>query len=490
MKKVCLVLPTQLFYDHPLLDQADCIVLVEHPRYFADFSFHPQKLVYHRATMRAWYDHMKAASYAVQYKNFADASTESLIAWCQQHHVSVIALLDPVDTPFMHGFKKALAHAKIALEIHPTPLFLSTMPELIERHGDQAFFMAPFYQRQRKALGILLDPSGKPVGGKWSFDEDNRKKMPDDVAIPQLPHLAHDDLVYLQQAEEYVRAHCEYGYGELAGSWLPVTRLSAEHWLQVFLKQRLLHFGTYQDAMRAGESLLFHSALTPMLNIGLLTPAYVIEKTLLYASRHSVPLNSLEGFIRQVIGWREYVRYVYELIGDKQRTTNFWHAQVAMPESFWLGTTGIAPLDDVIQKTLKTAYAHHIERLMVCGNFFQLCGIDPDQAYTWFMSLFIDAYDWVMVPNVYGMALYADGGMITTKPYISGSTYIRTMSNYKKGSWCEIWDALYWYFIVQHHDVIKQNARLGVMAMFLRRMKKDALDHHITCASHYIRNLS
>lgn len=486
MKKVCLVLPTQLFYKYSLYDAVDQFLLVEHPRYFSAFLFHPQKLIYHRATMRAWYDHMTAASRAVCYKNLSHASTQDIITWCVQHRITTLSMIDPVDTPFMVEFRAAAAAADIQLDVHTTPLFLSTMPELIERHGDQSFFMASFYQRQRKALGILLDQSGKPVGGKWSLDADNRKKMPDDVILPELPTLSDDDLRYLQEAEVYVRVHCVYGYGSLSGAWLPVTHNGAERWLDLFLKERLALFGTYQDAMKSGESLLFHAALTPMLNIGLLTPAHVIKKTLHYAAHHTIALNSLEGFIRQIIGWREYVRYVYELIGNKQRTANFWGASLALPPVFWHGTSGIVPLDDVIKKVLKTAYAHHIERLMICGNFFQLCGINPDQAYTWFMSLFIDAYDWVMVPNVYGMALYADGGMITTKPYISGSSYVRSMSNYAKGPWCETWDALYWHFIVQHHAVIQHNARLGVMAIFLKRMKKEVINQHMQRATSYL----
>ena len=190
-----------------------------------------------------------------------------------------------------------------------------------------------------------------------------------------------------------------------------------------------------------------------MLNIGLLTPQQVLDRTFEFSRTHTVPLASLEGFIRQVIGWREFMYCIYHAVGETQRRGNFWDCQRDLPASFYSADTGIPPVDRVIRRVMDLAYCHHIERLMVLGNFMLLCEVRPEQVYQWFMELFIDAYDWVMVPNVYGMSQYADGGLITTKPYISSSNYIRKMSDFSRGPWCAIWDGLFWRFVSRHKEV-------------------------------------
>ena len=249
------------------------------------------------------------------------------------------------------------------------------------------------------------------------------------------------------------------------------------------------HFGDYQDAIIAHEPFLFHSVLSSSLNIGLLTPKQVVDSALAYAKKHAVSINNLEGFIRQIIGWREFVWGVYYLKGSSQRTKNFFQCKNDLPQSFWQDSTAIAPIDAALVRIQKYAYAHHIERLMVLGNFMLLCEINPDQVYAWFMQFFIDAYDWVMVPNIYGMSQYADGGLMTTKPYISGSNYIRTMSDYTKGSWADIWDSLYWRFIVKHRKTILKNPRLRVMEFYLKRMSQKTLQAHLRAADRYLAQL-
>ncbi|MBL7876504.1 MAG: cryptochrome/photolyase family protein, partial [Cyclobacteriaceae bacterium] len=206
---------------------------------------------------------------------------------------------------------------------------------------------------------------------------------------------------------------------------------------------------------------------------GLLTPGEIVEAVLKYSAKHAIPINSLEGFLRQLIGWREFIRGVYGAKGSFQRTKNYWNFDRPIPKSFYDGTTGIEPVDTTIRKVLKTGYCHHIERLMVLGNFMFLCGFHPNAVYRWFMELFIDAYDWVMVPNIYGMSQFADGGLMATKPYISGSNYILKMSNYKKGDWCEIWDGLYWMFIYKHQKDLARNPRMSMMVRQLQKMDPD-----------------
>jgi deoxyribodipyrimidine photolyase-related protein len=250
----------------------------------------------------------------------------------------------------------------------------------------------------------------------------------------------------------------------------PIDRKEARQWLNDFLETRFDEFGEFEDAIVRGELVLHHSVLTPMLNIGLLTPQEVVREALDYGARHDVPLNSLEGFIRQVMGWREYIRVVYEWRGREERTRNFWGFERPIPESLWKGTTGIDPVDDTIRKVRETGYCHHIERLMVMGNFMLLNEYHPDEVYRWFMELFIDAYDWVMVPNVYGMSQFADGGLMATKPYISGSNYLMKMSNHSKGPWQERWDALFWRFMHTNRDFFLRNPRLGMLVRTFDKM--------------------
>ena len=295
-------------------------------------------------------------------------------------------------------------HGLTAAELNG-PDFLTpaaVFDELAQRK--QKWFFTDFYMSQRKRLKILVDDSGKPEGGKWSFDPENRSRLPKDCHVPQIswPQPAAASSEILAAARRWVTSEFPGAPGNPDDFHYPITRRQALTTLQDFLQQRFEHFGLYEDAIHDQQTFLFHSVLTPALNIGLLSPAEIVESALQYADR--VPLNSLEGFLRQVIGWREYMRGVYRHFGRRQRTTNFWGHQRALPASFYDGTTGIEPVDTVIRRVQQHAWCHHIERLMILGSFMLLCEFSPDAVYQWFMELFIDAYDWVMVPNIIGMA--------------------------------------------------------------------------------------
>jgi deoxyribodipyrimidine photolyase-related protein len=337
-------------------------------------------------------------------------------------------------------------------------------------------------------LGVLLNPDGSPEGGRWSFDTENRKKLPAGIIPPPVTYTSGQP--WLAEAAQYVATHFPHAPGSSQGPYLfAVTHQSAADALQQFLHQRLVHFGVYEDAIASGYTTLFHSVLTPMLNTGLLTPQQVVDATLAHAAQHAIPLNSLEGFIRQVIGWREFVRLVYLQQGRRQRTTNFWGFTRRIPASFYNGTTGIPPIDNTIRKVLKTGYCHHIERLMVLGNFMLLCEFHPHDVYKWFMEMFIDAYDWVMVPNVYGMSQFADGGLMTTKPYISGSNYIMKMSDYKAGPWQQVWDGLFWRFMHRHSTFFLSNPRLGMLVHTFNKMPQEKQQAHLAHAERFLQSL-
>ncbi|MFN4151013.1 MAG: FAD-binding domain-containing protein, partial [Candidatus Sericytochromatia bacterium] len=279
-------------------------------------------------------------------------------------------------------------------------------------------------------------------------------------------------------------------YGDISNSFIyPIDFESSNTWLREFLEKRFYNFGIYEDAILEKENILNHSVLTPMLNVGLITPKEIIDETLKYASENDIPINSLEGFIRQIIGWREFIRGIYESKGTLERTTNYWKFTKKIPKEFWEGKTGILPIDETIKKILKTGYCHHIERLMILGNFMLLCEFDPDEVYKWFMEMFIDSYDWVMVPNVYGMSQFADGGLMATKPYISGSNYIMKMSDYKKGDWQKIWDGLFWRFMDKHRNFFLKNPRLGMLIKTFDKMDIEKKKSHLDIANKYLDGL-
>ncbi len=289
---------------------------------------------------------------------------------------------------------------------------------------------------------------------------------------------------------QYVNKHYINNPGQLDNTSIyPTDYVSAKAWLHQFLAHRFYDFGEFEDAIVSKEIFLNHSILSPLINVGLLPPQMVLNEALQIAQKENIPLNSTEGFVRQIIGWREFIRGMYDCKGVQSRTSNFWNFTRKIPPSFYDGTTGITPLDDTIKKVLKTGYCHHIERLMILGNFMLLCEFDPKEVYRWFMELFIDAYDWVMVPNVYGMSQFADGGFFATKPYISGSNYLKKMSDYSKGDWQPIWDGLFWNFIDNQKDFFLSNPRMAMMARLFEKMDKEKQTTHLKNAELFLKQL-
>jgi deoxyribodipyrimidine photolyase-related protein len=321
-------------------------------------------------------------------------------------------------------------------------------------------------------MNILLTNNRKPLGGKWSLDQENRARLPATLVLPKTPKTAQtaQNSIVERSIAEISESHTNVVGSAGAFRWA-VTHEQAEAWLELFVDERLKQFGKYEDAISTSNSFLFHSVLTPMLNIGLLSPQQVIDRVVKETDR--MPLNSIEGFVRQIIGWREFMRGMYSNYSCSMRNSNFWKFTHSMPSAFYSAETGITPVDRVISKLKEHAYVHHIERLMVLGCFMLLCRIKPDDVCKWFMEFFIDSYDWVMVPNVYGMSQFADGGSFSTKPYICSSNYILKMSNEAKGDWCRIWDCLYWKFVADFIDVFKGNGRMAMMANMYHSKSSD-----------------
>ena len=332
-----------------------------------------------------------------------------------------------------------------------------------------------------------MDEAHQPMGGTWTYDTENRKKYPKGKIPPQVHFPGPSDL--WNEAIDYTEKQFGNNPGRISKErWYPVTHQEAAEWFDQFLVFRFYDFGVYEDAIVKEHSILNHSVLSPLINAGLILPEEVVNKSLAFAGKEDIPVNSTEGFIRQIIGWREFIRGMYISKGSYSRTRNLWKFNRKIPNCFYDGTTGIDPIDLTIKKILKTGYCHHIERLMVIGNFMLLCEFDPDEVYRWFMEMFIDAYDWVMVPNVYGMSQFADGGTFATKPYVGGSNYIKKMSNYARGDWEEIWDGLFWRFIDKHQDFFHSNPRTSMLVNTFNRMSVDKQRDHIKNAELFIQN--
>ena len=486
---VNLIFPHQLFKENPLLDNGHACYLIEEYLFFKQYNFHKQKIAFHRATMKYYEHFLKEKGVTVHYiasdnrlsdiRNFSEE--------LEDKDISEINCIDPVDNWLEKRIRIMVGDCK--LTFWESPLFINTNDDLSKffRSEKKSFFQTTFYKQQRKKLNILLDEDDKPEGGKWTYDSDNRKKYPKGKTPPTV-HFPEKNQFW-DEAVNYTEKHFKDNLGELSESPIYATdHKQTEAWFEQFLDYRFYDFGSYEDAIVKQESFLNHSILTPMLNVGLILPKPIVDQSLAFAKKEDIPINSTEGFVRQIIGWREFIRGMYKCKGSYSRTRNFWSFDRKIPACFYDGTTGIDPVDDTIKKVLKTGYCHHIERLMVLGNFMLLCQFDPDEVYRWFMELFIDAYDWVMVPNVYGMTQFSDGGTFATKPYVGGSNYIKKMSNYPKGDWEKTWDGLFWNFISQHQEFFKSNPRTSMLYYSYNRMSEEKRNAHINNAEVFIKN--
>ena len=372
----------------------------------------------------------------------------------------------------------------IDYEILDSPMFMHSRSYFENyQQGKRTLLLENFYRKSRKEFNILMEDN-KPVGGQWNFDELNRKKIPKGLEIPSKKTFKSD---HLKAVNKFVTKSFSDHPGETSDdSWIPLTRKDSIKFFHDFLTIKFELFGPYEDAIYQDHNFLFHSAISPLLNVGLLTPNDVINEAINFSKKNNTSINSVEGFVRQIMGWREFIRGVYQTRSHKQLGHNFFDNQKKLTDDWYKGTTGIDPLDDAIKLTTEYGYTHHINRLMVISNIMNLSGIHPDEIYRWFLEMYIDASEWVMVPNVYGMGTFADGGVFSTKPYICGSSYIMRMSNFKKGPWCDIVDGLYWSFIKNNLDYFKTNPRLAVMPRALERLKPERTQLIFSAADRFI----
>lgn len=479
LNSINIIFPNQLFEESNLFLNKKKTYLIEEHLFFKQFNFHKQKLVFHRSSMKNYENYLLSKGIDIAYIETKNQESDIRI-FLDKINVTEINIYHPEDNWLEKRIKKSCKKNNIKINIEENPLFLTAHDDLLPFFNPEKkkLFQTSFYKSQRKKMKILIDNDQNPVGGKWTYDDMNRHKFPKNKKTPTLDYSKLQSENY-RDSVNYVQKNFTENFGIINDIQLyPTDFKSSRLWFNDFLKTRFDEFGIYEDAVLIGESIINHSVLSPLINSGLLNPKYVVKNSLEFYKKNKIPINSTEGFIRQIIGWREFIRGVYVSKGSEERTKNYWNFNRKIPKSFYDGNTGIDPIDDTIKKVEKSAYGNHIERLMILGNFMVLCEFDPNEVYKWFMEVFIDSYDWVMVPNVYGMSQFADGGLMSTKPYISSSNYIIKMSDYKKGEWSDIWDGLFWSFMDKQRDFFKKNPRMRMLISSFDKMdslKKEKL---------------
>jgi deoxyribodipyrimidine photolyase-related protein len=478
-----IILGNQLFPKHyykndKLVFMCEDIGLCTH------FKYHKHKIIFFLASMRHYKDDLIQNKKTVEYFSLKDKIHffDMLNIVIDKNKVTKLKIFEIEDHFFREKIQDFSKRKGIKLEIQKTPMFMITPKEFQEYLLTvKKPFMKNFYERNRRKFNILMDNDGKPVGGKFSYDTDNRKKIPKKFKVITNP-IKNVTSKNIKDVIELVDMYFSDHPGSTSNFWLPVTREDSLVYLDRFIEEKFEYFGDYQDAIDQRDPFLYHSLLSPFINIGFITPEEILQKIVPL----DVPMNAKEGFVRQVLGWREFLRGIYYEFDHIQQDRNFFNHKRKLTKDWYDGTTGIPPLDDAIKKCTEFGYAHHIERLMVLSNIMLMCEIDPKDVYKWFMEMFVDSSDWVMGPNVFGMGQFSDGGIFATKPYISGSNYIKKMSHYKEGDWCDILDGLYWMFIDNRKDFFKKQPRMNMMISLLSKMDEDKKKRIFTAAKQFI----
>ena len=475
MQKTLILLPGDcLFENHPFETDPETIFFMkEDITLCTRFRYHQQKIVLFLASMRRHAARLKDLGYKVHYikidENKGETYFESLLGIVREKGITRIESYEISDRFFREELMYCCSQNNLELRFTKNPSFLHDGQSFREYLKTSKPFQHTWYIRERKRLAILTESSGSPEGKKWSFDSENRKSLPAKISLPVNigfePCTTTSDVI--GEVQRLFSAHP----GNASDFRWATSPEQAKNAFGKFLEERLYHFGPYEDAIHDKEAFLFHSAISPLMNLGLITPAYVIEEVLQAYREDKCSLPTAEGFIRQVLGWREFIKGCYENLDFSK---NYFGHYRRLKPCWYEGNTGIKPIDDSIAKAIRFGYTHHIERLMILGNAMLLCRVNPEEVYRWFMEMFIDSADWVMLPNVFGMSQFADGGQFATKPYIGGSNYILKMSNYPKGAdWCDTFDGLYWKFISDHRDIFAGNVRTAMMVKNLDRLDLD-----------------
>jgi deoxyribodipyrimidine photolyase-related protein len=505
-KKAILILPNGLFEKNDIVVSGEkCLIIIyEHPVFFTKYPYHQMKLVLHRSSMKYYADYLVAKK-NIDTENIVYLDyNKSLDKILRQAKISNLVVHDPVDYLVEGDLERITSKLGIRLEIVETPLFMDSRDDLIEygknkkilRHSD-------FYKKQRIKYDILVK-NGQPVGGKWSFDQDNRSTFPATYHEKPLSNISSLSKGYIDDAIKYINKNFSDNPGD-PNLYLSIDFPSVKKFYQKFVHDKLECFGKYQDAVSSNVIFGNHSVVSPLMNIGLITPEYALKVSTNWYQNHPKKesiIASYEGYIRQLIGWRSYCRLIYLTKYDILEKENYFNHRRKLSDTWYYGnkTTGMILIDDLIQKTIKYGYLHHIERLMYIGNYMLLTETNPKDCFNWFQSMFIDSYHVFMYPNVYGMSQHSAGPIMMTRPYFSSSAYLRKMSNFKKEyhtpisignkiyQWYDIWDILFYNFVNRHADILAKNYSTAIHVKNLHTKLSDRIDSITKIANKYINN--
>lgn len=451
---------------------------------------HPKKIALWFATMRHFAEDLRNKGVNVSYVNFNDPLnthnlSEEVKRATRDLHIQKIIVTEPSEYHFQETIKLWKKSLNVDLEIRTDDRFLCSIEDFKKwASTKKELRMEYFYRNMRKKYNILMEPNGEPIGGLWNYDKENRKPPSSDIfPVRRISHKKSD---ILKNVLELVHNNFKDHFGDLNPFYYAVTSDQALLELDHFIDEILPNFGDYQDAMLHGNAYLYHSLLSSYINIGLLLPLEVCQKAELAYRNHKVSLNSVEGFIRQILGWREFVRGIYWLKMPEYKELNALDARKPLPKFYWGEKTHMMCISEAVSHTKIHAYSHHIQRLMVTGNFALLAGLDVKQVQEWYLAVYSDAYEWVEMPNTLGMALFGDGGIVASKPYAASGQYINKMSNFCKqcqydvkdmtGSKACPFNALYWNFLQQHRDLFAKNPRLSFMYATWDKFKQEKKD--------------
>jgi deoxyribodipyrimidine photolyase-related protein len=501
-----LILGDQLSQDISSLSDidkaSDTVLIVEVMEEATYVRHHKKKIAFLFSAMRHFADELRQQGMNVLYVRLDDPENTGRFTGEVARAIALLKPLKLIATEpgewrileMMHQWREELP---VPVEIREDTRFLCSAARFNEwADGKKSLRMEYFYREMRRKHGILMR-GDEPEGGHWNYDAENRAKLPDSLSLPDHPIFTPDYIT--KECIDLVGAKFQTHFGDLEPFTMPVARADALIALDAFIQDRLPLFGKYQDAMKQGEPKLFHSMISALLNCGLLNPIEIIKKAeLAYHAGHA-PLNSVEGFIRQILGWREYVRGLYWLKMPDYAKTNALNATRALPDFYWSGNTDMNCMHQVIEETRQNAHAHHIQRLMITGNFALLVGINPPEIEAWYLSVYTDAYEWVELPNTHGMVMFADGGFLASKPYAASGAYIDRMSDYcgscrykvtkKAGSEACPFNYLYWNFLIENRDILSKNQRMSVIYGNLARMTETRRDEITSDAALFLGDL-
>lgn len=507
MSTLCLLFGDQLNLNISSLvnlNKAKDHVLMAEVRTEASYvKHHKIKIAFLFSAMRHFSDTLKAHDYQVSYIDYEHKDNkaslyEQVSFFCSQHAITKLVLAKPGEYRLSEDIKTWSQKLNVEVEISDDNRFLASESDFSNwASGRKQLRMEYFYREMRQKHQYLME-DGKPIGGKWNFDGENRQKLPKGIKPPKPTSFDQDQIT--KDVIKLVKNEFNEHFGDVDNFHYAVTREQALQVLNDFIEQRLENFGRYQDAMVQDEPWLYHSHISFYLNAGLLMPDEVIQAAQVAFYNKSAPINSVEGFIRQILGWREYVRGFYWHFMPSLKTDNYLDAKEALPDFFWTGNTNMNCISQSVKQTKEHAYAHHIQRLMILGNFALLAGLDPDEVNEWYLIVYADAYEWVELPNVSGMILFADGGQLASKPYAASGAYVNKMSNYcanchysvkeKTGTQACPFNYLYWGFMQKHQHRFEGNPRMAMMYRTMSKMDPKQLSHMREDSNIFIKNLN